>query len=102
MLTATAPGSVLDLFRLTGRVAIVTGGGSGLGAGFARALAEAGADVVLERQRGQTRALVNNAGVSHVVPASTERPENFRSVVEVNLIGAYWAAQACARVMRSG
>lgn len=39
--------SVLDLFRLDGRVAIVTGGSKGLGQAMARALAEAGADVVI-------------------------------------------------------
>jgi NAD(P)-dependent dehydrogenase (short-subunit alcohol dehydrogenase family) len=135
---------VLDLFRLTGRVAVVTGAGSGLGAGFARALAEAGADVVIAGRRlahlestaqsvravgreclavptdvtrpeecsalvdaavgkfGRVDVLVNNAGVSRVTPASKERPEDFTSVVEVNLFGAYWVAQACARVMGSG
>ena len=39
--------SVLDLFRLDGRTAIVTGASRGLGAAMAVALAEAGADVVL-------------------------------------------------------
>ncbi|MDX6431490.1 MAG: hypothetical protein QOE54_3856, partial [Streptosporangiaceae bacterium] len=39
--------NILDLFRLDGRVAVVTGASSGLGAGFAVALAQAGADVVL-------------------------------------------------------
>src|SRR5215218_3766142 len=37
--------TILDLFRLDGKVAVVTGASSGLGVHFARALAEAGADV---------------------------------------------------------
>ncbi len=39
--------SMLDKFRLDGKVAIVTGAGKGIGAGIARAFAEAGADVVI-------------------------------------------------------
>lgn len=136
--------SVLDLFRMTGRVAVITGAGSGLGAGFARALAEAGADVVIAGRRpghlestacsvravggdclavptdvtrpedcsalvkaavdrfGRVDVLVNNAGVSHAAPALREGAEDFISVVKVNLFGAYWVAQACARVMGNG
>ncbi len=37
---------ILDRFRLTDRVAIVSGAGRGIGRGIAQALAEAGADVV--------------------------------------------------------
>jgi NAD(P)-dependent dehydrogenase (short-subunit alcohol dehydrogenase family) len=42
----TTSNSIANLFDLTGKVAIVTGAGSGLGAEFAGALAEAGAAVV--------------------------------------------------------
>jgi len=46
-----------DLFELTGRAAIVTGGSKGLGKEMARTLAEAGADVVLiARTAGELRA----------------------------------------------
>jgi 7-alpha-hydroxysteroid dehydrogenase len=40
-------GVILDLFRVDGQVAIVTGAGRGIGAATAVALAEAGADVVI-------------------------------------------------------
>src|SRR4051794_41485692 len=40
-------GYVGDLFRLDGRAAVVTGGGSGLGAAMAKGLAQAGAAAAL-------------------------------------------------------
>src|SRR4051812_33563866 len=128
------------MFRLDGRVAIVTGASSGLGAVFARALAEAGADVALGARReerlagtreavekagrraitvrtdvsrpedcralveatmaefGKVDVLVNNAGLGTAVPATRETPEQFREVIDVNLNGCYWMAQACGRV----
>jgi NAD(P)-dependent dehydrogenase (short-subunit alcohol dehydrogenase family) len=46
--------------------------------------------------------LVNNAGVGTAVPASRETPEQFSSVIDVNLNGAYWMAQAAGRVMQPG
>jgi NAD(P)-dependent dehydrogenase (short-subunit alcohol dehydrogenase family) len=54
------------------------------------------------REFGRVDVLVNNAGVGTAVPASRETPEEFRAVVDINLNGSYWAAQACARVMQPG
>ncbi len=51
---------------------------------------------------GRVDILVNNAGVGTAVPATRETPEQFRSVLDVNLHGAYWMAQACGRVMGPG
>jgi NAD(P)-dependent dehydrogenase (short-subunit alcohol dehydrogenase family) len=52
----------MDRFNLEGRVAVVTGGTRGLGAGFAEALTDAGASVMLagrdaERGRAVSQAL---------------------------------------------
>jgi NAD(P)-dependent dehydrogenase (short-subunit alcohol dehydrogenase family) len=136
--------TVLDMFRLDGKVAIVTGASSGLGVAFAQALAEAGADVVLGARRadrledtrklveatgrravtvrtdvaspddcqglvdtairelGRVDVLVNNAGIGTAVPATRETPDQFRQVIDVNLNGCYWMAQACGRVMEPG
>jgi NAD(P)-dependent dehydrogenase (short-subunit alcohol dehydrogenase family) len=135
---------ILDKFRLDDRVAIVTGASSGLGAVFARTLAEAGADVALAARReerladtrklvedagrraitvrtdvarpedcqglvdrtmqefGKVDILVNNAGIGTAHPATRETPEQFRQVIDVNLNGCYWMAQACGRVMQPG
>lgn len=46
--------TVLDLFTLTGKTAIVTGGGRGLGAQIARGFAKAGANVVLCSRNAET------------------------------------------------
>lgn len=51
---------------------------------------------------GQVDILINNAGVGSAVPATRETPEQFRRVIDVNLHGAYWVAQACGRVMKPG
>src|SRR5258705_13626582 len=32
----------------------------------------------------------------------TETPEQFREVIDINLNGSYWMAQACGRVMKPG
>jgi NAD(P)-dependent dehydrogenase (short-subunit alcohol dehydrogenase family) len=51
---------------------------------------------------GRVDVLVNNAGVGAAVPATRETPEQFEQVIDVNLNGCYWMAQACARVMPPG
>ncbi len=51
---------------------------------------------------GHLDVLVNNAGLGTAVPALRETPEQFREVIEVNLLGAYWMAQAAAHVMLPG
>src|SRR5215218_6307930 len=96
--------TVLDRFRLDGRAAIVTGASSGLGVAFAKGLVEAagrraiavGTDVAKPEDCqglvdatmeafGRVDVLVNNAGVGTAVPATRESPEQFRSVIDVNL-----------------
>src|SRR5215510_4550192 len=42
---------LMELFRLDGRVAVVTGAGRGIGRGIALGLADAGADVVITARR---------------------------------------------------
>ena len=51
---------------------------------------------------GRVDILVNNAGVGTAVPATSETPDQFRNVVDVNLMGAYWMAQAFARGAKNG
>ena len=134
----------LQAFRLDGQVVIVTGATSGLGVGFARAVAGAGAQVVIAGRRadrlkdvaarleatgatvrarptnvanpedcaalvdfavaelGKVDGLVNNAGTGELRPAVKQTPEQFRQVIEINLNGTFWMAQACARVMAPG
>ena len=71
---------ILDRFRLDGKIAVVTGAGKGIGAGTARALAEAGADVVcaartpadIEAVADEVRALGRRA---LAVPTDVTDPE---------------------------
>lgn len=51
---------------------------------------------------GHVDILVNNAGVGTAVPATHETPEQFRAVLDVNLMGAYWMAQSFARAAKEG
>jgi len=51
---------------------------------------------------GRVDVLVNNAGLGTANPATRETPDEFRAVIDVNLHGSYWMAQACGRVMAPG
>ncbi|HNP55688.1 MAG TPA: SDR family oxidoreductase [Gordonia sp. (in: high G+C Gram-positive bacteria)] len=51
---------------------------------------------------GRVDVLINNAGIGTAVPATHETPEQFRQVIDINLNGSYWMAQACGRVMKPG
>lgn len=57
---------------------------------------------LVTREFGKVEVLVNNAGVGTAVPAIRETPEEFRRVMQSNLEGAWWMAQACGRTMAAG
>ncbi|HEY3228546.1 MAG TPA: SDR family NAD(P)-dependent oxidoreductase, partial [Roseiflexaceae bacterium] len=77
----------LDLFRLDGRVALITGGSGGLGAVFARALAGAGADVALLGRRAEAAQAVADGVAGETgrralaVEADVTAPEQVRAAV---------------------
>lgn len=129
------------LFDLSGRVAMVTGTSRGLGQNFARALAKAGADLVLtSRHRdhllpleteikslgrgavslqldvrdlssiqemvaaaqsafGHVDILVNNAGCNVRKPAMEVTWDDWNLILDTNLRGSFFVAQAVARLM---
>jgi NAD(P)-dependent dehydrogenase (short-subunit alcohol dehydrogenase family) len=129
------------LFDLSGQVAMVTGTSRGLGQYLARALAKAGADLVLTSRKrdslqefeaevrglgrrtvaleldvrdqasiermaaeaqeafGQVHILVNNAGCNVRKPALDVTWDDWNLVLETNLRGSFFVAQAMARGM---
>lgn len=49
---------------------------------------------------GHVDVFVNNAGILRTGPLIDHSPEDFQAVIQVNLVGAFVAAQAAARSMR--
>jgi len=130
-----------NLFDLTGKVAIVTGASRGLGQYFGRALAGAGADLVITsrqaeslgefkteiealgrqalplaldvrdynsiqqmvetawRHYGQIDILVNNAGCNVRKPSTEVTWDDWNLVLNTNLRGTFFVAQAVAKKM---
>jgi gluconate 5-dehydrogenase len=129
------------LFDLSGQVALVTGASRGLGQHFARALARAGADLILTSRKAedltsfvaeiealgrrahpialdvrdrasierlaeqveaafpQIHILVNNAGCNVRKPALDVTWDDWNLVLDTNLRGTFFVAQAIARGM---
>ncbi len=132
---------VQNLFDLTGKVALVTGASRGLGQYMARALARAGADLIVTARRkedtdafaqevralgrrvtgialdvrdetsiramadeaqaafGRIDVLVNNAGCNVRKPALEVTWDDWNKVLDTNLRGTFFVAQAVARHM---
>lgn len=76
----------LDFFSLTGKVAIVTGGNTGLGQGYAIALAKAGADLFVVSHNtdwDETRAIIEETGRTvHFHQADLTVRENIKNIVD--------------------
>jgi len=130
-----------ELFDLSGKVAIVTGASRGLGQYFSRALAKAGADLVITsrtlssltefkqeieslgrktlavqmdvlsksdienmvqaaiKEYGKIDILVNNAGLNIRSPAVDFSWEDWDTVLQTNLKGNFFCAQAVGKEM---
>jgi NAD(P)-dependent dehydrogenase (short-subunit alcohol dehydrogenase family) len=130
-----------NIFDLTGRVALVTGASRGLGQSFARALADAGADLVVTARKrencepfadeirragrrvaclaldvrdeasvrqmgedapaalGKVDILVNNAGCNVRKPSLQVTWDDWNTVLDTNLRGAFFVSQVIARHM---
>ena len=131
----------MDLFDLTGKRAVITGGTHGLGMAMAKGLAAAGAELIItgttpekmqaalkeyksagftatgylfdvtddkaaqhyvetiETEVGPVDILVNNAGIIKRIPAAEMETEDFRKVIDVDLVGPFIMAKHVGKKM---
>lgn len=86
-MSSEGPASALDQFRLDGRVAVVSGASSGLGAGAARALAAAGAKVgLIARRKERLEALaaeLDGFAVAHDLQDVARAGDTIGEIAEV-------------------
>lgn len=87
------PSAIAPRFRLDGRVAVVTGASKGIGASIARALAEAGARVVVSSRKQDAvdevaHAIVAAGGEAIAVAANVGRLDEARALVDRT--AAHW------------
>lgn len=97
---------ILDKFKLDGRVAMVTGAGTGMGQAIAMALAEAGADIVgvYRSHIEETQTAVEKRGRAFVrkkIDLAEATPEDLSLLVEdvVQLMGGLDILVNCAGVI---
>ena len=78
---------ILERFRLDGRVALVTGGGSGIGRGYAYALGQAGAAVAIvdfneDAAVAVSHELISNGIDAMAVAADVRYPDQVQSMIK--------------------
>ncbi len=129
----------LNVFRLDGKIAIVTGASSGIGAQTVKLFSSLGAKVIAAARRedrlhdlanqypnvmavkcdvgveadcknlvdtiineyGKIDILINNAGISDPIPALEEDLDQFKRVIQIDIISCFHLAQLCAQHMET-